>query len=58
MHHYDPNSEDARLEMEYEDYLEEQYQAYLDRQCEDYVYNNIIIPQYFEDLDASLAEPH
>jgi len=58
MYHYDPNSEDTRLEMEYEDYLEEQYQAYLDRQVEDCVYNNIIIPQYLDDLDASLANPH
>ena len=58
MYHYDPNSEDARLEMEYEDYLEEQYQEYLEWQSEDYAYNNIIIPQYFDDLDASLAKPH
>ena len=49
---YDPYNEDYQLEAEYEAYCQAEYEAYLEAQEEDYIYNFLIIPQYFADLDA------
>ena len=46
-----PHNEDYQLEAEYEAYLQAEYEAYLEAQEEDYIYNFLIIPRYFADLD-------
>ena len=49
---YNPNNEDYLLEAEYEAYLQSEYENYLEAQEEAYIYDSIIIPQYFADLEA------
>jgi hypothetical protein len=51
MRFYNPYSEDAQLEADYEAYLEAEYENYLETQEENYIYDTIIIPQYFKDLE-------
>lgn len=51
---YDPEAydEDRRLDEEYEAYMQMEYEKHLDMHDEeDYIYQNILIPQYFEDLE-------
>ncbi len=50
---YNPEeNEDRRLVEEYENYLQAEYEAYFQVEYENYIYNSLIIPQYFADLDA------
>lgn len=46
-HYY---TEDDELEREYNEYMEQQYQEYLEKEAEDWAYDNVILPEYFENL--------
>ena len=49
-HYY---TEDDELEREYEEYMERQYEEYMEREAENWAYDNVIIPEYFESLELS-----
>lgn len=46
-------NEDRELEREYDEYMEQQYQEYLEKEAEDWAYDNVIMPEYFENLEKS-----
>lgn len=45
--------EDRMLEQEYEEYMEREYEMYLELEAEKWAYENIIIPEYFENLQEA-----
>lgn len=46
-HYY---NEDDELQREYEEYMERMYYEDMERESENWAYNNVIIPEYFENL--------
>lgn len=48
-HYY---NEDDELEREYEEYMERMYLEDMERAAEDWAYDNVILPEYFDALEV------
>lgn len=46
-------NEVEELERDYYDYMEQQHQEYLEKEAEDWAYDNVILPEYFESLELA-----